>query len=137
VNWQASAGTELAVPAIAEPAVESRIKTSTSDAAGDWLCSWCLNHVANERDRFSFDGNDEFTFSNPERIRFEIITFSKTLGCRQAGVPTLEYTWFPGHAWSYCRCDRCGQHLGWYYTGQHEFAGLIKERLVRGLFVRN
>ena len=109
----------------------------TADAKGDWLCAWCLNRVANEKDRFSYGGCDEFSFSNPEGIRFEIITFSQTLGCRASGVPTLEHTWFPGHAWSYCQCDQCGQHLGWFYTGQFVFAGLIKNRLVRALNIRN
>ena len=124
-------------PGIAEPAVESRTEVSTGNAEGDWLCAWCLNRVANERDRFSYNGQDEFNFSNPDGIRFEIITFSQTLGCRRTGVPSLDHTWFPGHAWSYCQCDRCGQHLGWYYTGQHEFAGLIKDRIVRALYLRN
>jgi len=111
--------------------------TVTGDAAGDWLCAWCLNRVANERARFKYEGRDEFAFLNPQGIRFEIITFAETLGCRQSGVPTLEHTWFPGHAWSFCQCARCGQHLGWYYAGQHDFAGLIKPRIVRGFWVRN
>ncbi len=70
-------------------------------------------------------------FSNPERIRFHIMTFSQTHGCREVGLPTLEHTWFPGHAWSYCQCSACGLHLGWYYAGQHNFAGLIKDRIAR------
>src|SRR5262249_24389138 len=98
---------------------------------------WCLNGVANEKDRFKNEGKDEFTFTNPAGIAFEIITFSQTLGCRQTGVPTFDHTWFEEHAWSFCQCDRCGQHLGWYYSVQHEFVGLIKDRLVRGLYVRN
>ncbi len=108
-----------------------------ADTEGDWLCAWCLNRVANEKDRFAFKGKDEFCSSNPEGIRFEIITFSQTLGCRHSGVPTLDNTWFPGHAWSYCQCHRCRQLLGWYYTGEHDFAGLIKDRIVRALCVRN
>jgi hypothetical protein len=137
VNWQASAGTETVAPAVVGPAVETRTAASTGEAAGDWLCAWCLNHVANECARFKYDGKDEFAFSNPEGIRFEIITFAETLGCRQTGVPTLEHTWFPGHAWSFCQCARCGHHLGWYYAGPQDFAGLIKPRIVRGLHVRN
>jgi hypothetical protein len=136
VNWQASGGAELDVAAIVEPEIENRTAPTAGDAEGDWLCASCLNRVANERDRFVFNGKNEFTFSNPEGIRFEIITFSRTLGCRQTGVPTLDYTWFPGHAWSYCQCDRCGQHLGWHYAGQHEFTGLIKHRIVRA-YIRN
>jgi hypothetical protein len=129
--------TELAVPAIALPEVQPDIATSTGDTANDWLCAWCQNRVANERDRFPYEGKDEFTFANPEGISFAIITFSRTLGCRESGAPILEHTWFPDHAWSFCLCDQCGQHLGWYYNGLHEFAGLITARIVRAACIRN
>lgn len=125
------------VTKLIEPAVADRTATAAADPAGDWLCAWCLNRVADDRDRFSFEGKDEFAFSNPSGIRFEIITFAQTYGCRQTGVPTLEHSWFAGHAWSFCQCERCGQHLGWYYAGQHEFAGLIKAQIVRAISVRN
>jgi hypothetical protein len=115
----------------------SRTATVTGDASGDWLCAWCLNRVANEEHRFAYEGKDEFTFCNPEGIRFEIITFTETAGCREVGVPTLEHTWFPGHAWSFCQCDRCGHHLGWYYAGPQQFVGLIKSRILRALGIRN
>jgi hypothetical protein len=137
VNWNSSGQEETIAPAIAEPELQARTFPSSIGAEGDWLCAWCLNRVANDRERFCFDGKDEFTFTNPEGFRFEIITFSETCGCRQSGLPTLEFTWFAGHAWSYCQCAQCGQHLGWYYTGKHNFAGLIKPRIVRALFIRN
>jgi hypothetical protein len=137
LNGQASAAAESVISTRSESFVETRAATATTDAASDWLCAWCLNHVANEGDRFKFEGKDEFTFLNPDGIRFEIITFSRTLGCQQAGKPTLEYTWFPGHAWSFCHCDRCGQHLGWFYAGQYDFVGLITARLIRAQCIRN
>lgn len=138
VNATDSAGTELEAPiGAAEPVVAGRTRPSTGDAEGDWLCAWCLNRVANERERFAFNGKDEFSFSNPDGVRFDIITFMQTHGCRETGVPTLEYTWFPGYAWCYCQCAECGQHLGWQYSGEHQFAGLIKDRIVRALHVRN
>ena len=139
VNGPASAETnpELAIPGLLEPEIEPEPAPTTGDTENDWRCAWCQNRVANEKDRFRYDGKDEFTFSNPEGIRFAIITFSRTLGCQEAGEPTSEHTWFPGYAWSYCQCDRCGQHLGWYYAGKCEFAGLIKARIVRALCVRN
>ena len=132
-------GTETTVvtTTLPEPETEGRTSTAAAGAGNDWLCAWCLNRVASEKDRFSCDGKDEFAFSNPEGVHFEILTFSQTLGCREAGIPTLQHTWFPGHAWSYCQCDRCGKHLGWYYLGQHTFAGLIKRHITRALNVRN
>src|SRR6266478_849366 len=97
---------------IVQPQLDARAAPEVSSVAGDWLCAWCLNRVANEKDRFKYEGQDEFAFSNPAGVHFEIITFSQTLGCQQSGIPTLEDTWFPGHAWSHCLCDSCGQHLG-------------------------
>lgn len=136
MSWHASE-TEPGTLPLPQAELKPQNAPRAADVESDWLCAWCQNRVANERDRFAIDGKDEFSFSNPEGIRFEIITFAQTLGCRQVGVPTLEHTWFPGHAWSYCLCADCGQHLGWYYSGQSEFAALIKGRIVRALLVRN
>jgi hypothetical protein len=139
MDWQASSGAaaNLAMPTVAEPDVESGPEESPGDTAGDWLCAWCHHRVANEKDRFPYNGQDEFAFANPEGIRFAIITFARTLGCREVGKPTLENTWFAGYAWSFCQCGNCGHQLGWYYTGLHQFAGLIKDRIVRSLHVHN
>ena len=132
---QAMSGAESATAAIAEPEIQSRTSPGQGDPANDWLCSWCLARVASEKDRFSHEGQSEFTLKNPEGIRFDILTFLRTIGCKEVGVPTLEHTWFPGHAWSYCLCDRCRMHLGWYYAGPREFAGLIRDRIVRASVV--
>ena len=132
---QAMSGIVPDIVGVAEPEIETRARPSQSDPANDWLCAWCLNRVASERDRFPYDGNSEFSFKNPEGIRFNILTFSRTLGCQEAGEPTLEYTWFPGHSWSYCVCNRCRMHLGWYYAGPSEFSGLIRDRIVRASLV--
>jgi hypothetical protein len=136
VNWNAPTDVPSGVE-LAQPTLDTRTVPAAENVAGDWLCAWCLNGVANERDRFQFEGKDEFTFTNPEGIRFHIITFLQTRGCRQLGAPTLEHTWFAGHAWSFCHCDRCGQHLGWYYAGANAFAGLIADRIVRAQLLRN
>jgi hypothetical protein len=133
MNAQVEIGEDL----VAEVGLSTRPVTSTADAATDWLCVWCHNRVANEKDRFHYGAQDQFTFSNPDGIRFEIITFLQTLGCRQTGQPTLDHTWFTDHAWSFCLCAQCGQHLGWYYDGEHTFVGLIKTRIVRALTIRN
>jgi hypothetical protein len=132
-----SPGLEPGAVEVAEPEIRTRSLPSQGDSTNDWLCAWCLNGVASEKDRFLYEGQSEFSFKNPEGILFHIVTFSRTIGCRQAGVPTSEHTWFPGHAWSYCMCDRCRMHLGWYYAGQSKFAGLIRDRIVRASAVMN
>jgi hypothetical protein len=122
-----------ASPPVTESAtrVLSRPRVAGIDADNDWLCAWCLSPVARETDRFFYDGRSEFAFTNPAGIPFQVITFSQTIGCRETGRPTLAYTWFPGHAWSFSCCAGCGVHLGWFYSGPHQFAGLIYTHLVR------
>ncbi len=127
----ATSSVEPGVVETVETEVQTRARPSQGDPANDWLCYWCFNRVASEQDRFAHDGQSEFSFKNPEGVRFNILTFSRTLGCREAGQATLEHTWFPGHAWSYCLCSQCRMHLGWYYAGPSEFAGLIRDRIVR------
>jgi hypothetical protein len=133
----AGPGAAVATPTVVEPETVPTTSTSAANGEGDWLCAWCHNHVAREKDRFRYNGKDEFSFTSPEGIRFAIITFSRTVGCREAGTPTLEHTWFPGYAWSFCQCDRCGQQLGWCYAGHLHFVGLIRDRIVRALLVNN
>jgi len=60
VNWQAASGVAPEVQAISGPEIENFAAPAVGDAQGDWLCAWCLNRVANERDRFAFNGKDEF-----------------------------------------------------------------------------
>ncbi|HWQ90997.1 MAG TPA: cereblon family protein [Clostridia bacterium] len=120
-----------------ETELRKRAKPLLAEPEGDWLCLWCHNRVANERDRFRYQGKDEFAFTNPDGVHFQIITFSCILGCVRTGTPTLQHTWFPDHSWSYCQCDQCGQHLGWFYSGENTFIALIKSRIVRALLTRN
>lgn len=103
---------ESGVVEIAESEIQTRSYPGDGDPANNWLCAWCHKRVASERDRFSSDGRSEFSFKNAEGIQFDIVTFSLTIGCRQLGTPTMDHTWFLGHAWSYCVCDRCRTHLG-------------------------
>ena len=133
--FQVISGAEPGTAEVAEPEIQARTRPSQGDTANDWLCAWCLNRVASEIDRFFIEGDSEFSFKNPEGVRFTIFIFSRTIGCRQTGVPTLDHTWFPGHAWSFCVCDRCRMHLGWYYTGASEFVGLIRNRISRAALI--
>jgi hypothetical protein len=82
-------------------------------------------------DLFLFDGRSEFEFENPNQLLVHLITFKEVHNCQESGKPTLELTWFPKHAWSFCQCGRCGCHLGWFYRGPQQFTGLIRDRLVR------
>ena len=128
---QAMSSVETGVVETTKPEIQTSPRPGQGDPTNDWLCFWCFDRVASEKDRIPQNGQSELSFKNPEGVRFNLLTFSRTIGCREAGVPTCEHTWFPGHAWSYCVCEHCGMHLGWYYTGPSEFVGLNRDPIVR------
>ena len=89
------------------------------------------------KDRFDFNNQSEFQFINPGGYYFNILTFCAADGCRELGEPTMEFTWFDGHSWSFAVCRRCSNHLGWKYKGKYSFYGLIKSRLIKGVALFN
>ncbi len=118
-------------------APETSGKVQTELKPDDWLCVACSKKITNDKERFPYEGETEFHFTNPDGYVFDIITFLTADGCREEGSPILEFTWFKDHAWSYTVCNRCGLHLGWKYTGKFSFYGLIKNRIVRGIALFN
>jgi len=126
---------------IVEP--ESEVKVQTELKPDDWLCLACHKKITEDKERFPYDGETEFHFTNPEGYTFDIITFRTAEGCREEGIPTSAFTWFKDHAWTYTFCSRCGLQLGWKYLSTEasakadSFYGLIKSRLVKGLTLFN
>ncbi len=120
---------------ITEPG--SEVKVQTELKPDDWLCVACSKKITEDKERFPYDGETEFHFTNPEGYVFDIITFRSAEGCRTVGKPTLEFTWFKDHAWTLAFCSRCGLQLGWKYSGKFSFYGLIKSRIVKGLALFN
>ncbi len=120
---------------------ESEVKVQTELKPDDWLCVACSKKITEDKERFSYDGKTEFHFTNPDGYVFDIITFRTADGCREVGEPTLAFTWFKDHTWSFAVCSRCGFHLGWKYSGNQStadsFYGLIKSRIVKGLALFN
>ena len=118
-----------------ESKADDLIKTELK--ADDWLCIVCNKKITSDKNRFELNNMSEFQFINPAGYYYNILTFTEADGCREFGEPTMEFTWFEGHSWSYAVCARCSNHLGWKYSGKHSFFGLIKSRLVKGIALFN
>jgi hypothetical protein len=118
-----------------EPEIEVKVQTELKP--DDWLCLACSKKITEDKERFPYDDETEFHFTNPDGYVFDIITFRSADGCREEGNPTLEFTWFEDHSWTYAVCSRCGLHLGWKYMGKYSFYGLIKSRLIKGIALFN
>lgn len=116
---------------------ETEVKVKTELQPDDWLCLKCNKKITEDKERFLYENQSEFCCTNPEGYIFDIITFKAADGCREEGMPTMEFTWFKDHSWCFALCSRCGLHLGWKYTGEFSFYGLIKTRLIKGAALFN
>ena len=58
---------------ITEP--ESEVKAQTELKPDDWLCMLCSKKITEDKERFPYDGQTEFHFTNPDGYVFDIITF--------------------------------------------------------------
>jgi hypothetical protein len=113
-------------------AVRPRATREQKDEAGDERvvrCCVCEREVARLRDRVQVGDGELHTFVNPQGQVFELVCFARAEGAVAIGEPTLEFTWFPGHAWRYGRCRTCGVQLGWFYEGASSFWGLVHAAL--------
>lgn len=97
------------------------------------LCAACRHPVTTSAARTSVSGSHQHTFFNPHGVVFNVGCFSQAPGASARGIPTDEFTWFPGHVWQLAVCARCVSHLGWRFKSQaSEFYGLILDKLVEG-----
>lgn len=92
-------------------------------------CAACGHPVTHEGARVSVHGAHEHRRVNPSGVDFHVGCFSEAPGCVGEGTPTSFWTWFPGYAWRLAHCRGCGAHLGWEFTGERAFWGLILPRL--------
>jgi hypothetical protein len=69
------------------------------------------------------------TFVNPQGDVFELVRFSRADGAAAFGESSMQFTWYPGHAWRYAGCRGCGAQLGWRFEGASSFWGLVRTAL--------
>lgn len=103
------------------------------DAERAILCGSCGAPVTDLDAATAVAGNHAHTFFNPAGYRFEIGCFTRAPGCVNLGIPTDEFSWFPGYRWSFSACGGCGNHLGWRFSSDDGglFWGLILKELKR------
>jgi hypothetical protein len=95
-----------------------------------YRCRQCGAQIATEADRIEIAGRNIHRRTNPMGLEFEFGCFREAPGAAAVGRPTTEHSWFPGYAWSFSICRRCGSHLGWHFAGaEPPFHGLILDRL--------
>ena len=95
------------------------------------LCAACKHPITRTDAAIAVAGSHEHTFMNPGGLVFQIACYREAPGALQAGPPSPEWTWFPGHLWRVTLCAACLTHLGWsFHRESSTFFGLVLDRIV-------
>ncbi|HBQ12456.1 MAG TPA: hypothetical protein DEF51_15335 [Myxococcales bacterium] len=113
------------------PPAPVRVEEEARVARGPKIrCRACRSVVTDAAARVEAHGAHTHRRVNPSGVDFHVGCFEPAPGCITEGAPTLYWTWFPGCAWQLALCRACHAHLGWRFTGEQTFWGLILDRLV-------
>ncbi|MGI9536412.1 MAG: cereblon family protein [Desulfocapsaceae bacterium] len=96
------------------------------------LCRVCHQLITTSKESLEKDGKHLHTFFNPAGIVYEIGCFRRAPGCLPFGAPSSEFAWFGGYSWQVVYCRSCQQHLGWRFSGEDRFYGLVVNKLTEG-----
>ncbi|CAG2116114.1 unnamed protein product, partial [Medioppia subpectinata] len=103
-------------------------------------CSECKTKICEKEDVIVMSVNGpQGTYVNPSGCVHELMTVSKTMNIVLIGRSSAEFSWFPGYAWTICRCARCNGHMGWKFSCVDKklrpewFWGLCRSSLEPGL----
>ncbi|NQV55620.1 MAG: hypothetical protein HQ503_07155 [Rhodospirillales bacterium] len=109
---------------------ENSVEDETIQNDDDALyCSACGHFITRVRWRISRRGDHEHTVFNQAGLLFRIACYADAPGITIAGQPSDEFTWFPGYDWTISCCANCSRHMGWKFTGEDVFFGLIASNL--------
>lgn len=93
------------------------------------LCRYCKNHITNDDEAISINGEQSHTFSNPANYVYTINCYRTAPGCVVVGDSTSEFTWFNNYHWQLAFCNACREQLGWLFSNDQQFYALIADRL--------
>jgi len=105
-------------------------KPAKTDGSGKIRCRSCHQVITDGEQGIHQNGSHIHTCTNPHDHCFRFACYQEAPGCTQVGSVSYEHSWFTGHSWQIALCGACGEHLGWLFTGEDRFYGLIVNRLV-------
>ena len=93
------------------------------------LCRLCAHLLAFPKDAIEVGGSHVHTRLNPANVVFRFGCYARAAGCAVSGAPSAEHVWFAGCRWQFAHCGKCRAHVGWAFSGAHDFFGLVLDRL--------
>ena len=97
------------------------------------FCAQCGHFITRSHWRISRNGDHQHTVFNPAGQVYQIVCYADAPGVVPDGQPSDNFTWFAGYLWQVAYCRNCNRHMGWMFTGDDTFFGLIKSHLTSEL----
>ncbi|XP_024458541.1 uncharacterized protein LOC7462291 isoform X1 [Populus trichocarpa] len=80
-------------------------------------CKTCKTVIAQRSDMLVMSTEGPLgAYVNSHGYVHEIMTLQKANGLALIGRATVEYSWFPGYAWTIAECASCETQMGWLFT---------------------
>lgn len=84
-------------------------------------CKSCQTVIASRSDMLVMSTDGPLgAYVNPSGYVHEIMTLLKASGLALIGIPTEEYSWFPGYAWTIAYCATCEYQMGWLFSSTNK-----------------
>ena len=128
---------ELNIFFLDSPRLDITIDTDedTGEFSGDkekkLVCYLCQSEITSIVEGTSILGRHVHSKINPAGFAYHFACYNRAPGCITTGQPEAEHTWFPGYLWQVASCKNCLEHLGWFFSGNTCFYGLIQGRVVQ------
>lgn len=116
-----------------------RFEISLVQMIQSFCCKHCLQVIGSREDMISMNQEGlQGTYVNPGGAVHETLTLSKVnrSAVKLEGNSSIQFSWFPGYAWTIAQCARCYSHLGWKFTATHrklsprKFWGITKASII-------
>ncbi len=119
---------QIAIESISEHQTESE----TTDKAPRlrYCCAVCNAFITDDYFSIHINGQHQFIKINPDQHEFSFVCFAEAQGCHKTGLATAKDSWFHNCQWRFAHCKSCSTQLGWFFSGAHNFFGLIREQLI-------
>lgn len=108
----------------------SQDSAARQDKGKYMCCVQCRHRIAPLSSAVEINGSQVHRRRNPLGHYFVFQCYRAAPGCAVSGEPTAEYSWFAGYRWQFASCNQCQNQLGWYFSGENGFFGLIRDQLI-------
>ncbi len=113
-----------------DPRLKSMLDIHEAEHKNFVYCALCSNVISRTEFKISVNGSHDHHCTNPHNIQFHLGCFAQSPGCDISGSPQAADSWFMGYVWQLASCAQCHNHLGWYFSRDHDtFYGLILGRI--------